>query len=106
MDKNKKYHCLVCASTKHPSGQVLIWSDQKTASQVCANQNIPFGKVYSVGEVVYEQNKWRVLNLDPLFNGYSRLPEDEHLILKKIEQMEQADLAQQAQALKNKKLGR
>lgn len=55
MDKNKKYHCLVCASTKHPSGQVLIWSDQKTASQVCANQNIPFGKVYSVGEVVYEQ---------------------------------------------------
>jgi len=106
MNKNKKYQCLVYATNKNPDGKVLIWGGDKAASQICVHYDIPFAKIYSTGTLVYDKNKnkWQILNLNPLFNGYFRLSKDESLIYKKIEQMEVA--IQKSQALKNKNMDR
>lgn len=105
MDKSKRYFCLVYASVKNPAGKVLIWGEGKTAPEICALHDIPFGKIYSTGTIVYNKEKkhWQVRDLNPLFNGSYRLLEDEKLVLKKINQMTRANMLDQTNVLKKQR---
>ena len=104
MNKNKQYQCLVYASDKKTNGSVLIWAGAQTPAQVAARQDIPFGKIYATAQIVYDTRKerWKILDLNPLFNGCYRLNEDEQLIFQKIAELEKADAAQRAAAFKKK----
>ncbi len=104
MNKNKRYQCLVY-SDKKTKESVLIWSGNQTPAQVAARQDIPFGKIYATAQIAYDvkKNRWKILDLNPLFNSCYRLNEDEQLIFQKIAELEKIETTQSMEALKKRR---